>query len=480
MSFPKLLSFRHQLNRVYISLQNPIIILFFVSLLLRFLYLFFFQLIPGVNGGYYPLQVKALFYNGSLAFPDAPLVFYINASLIFFFSVLGIDITDSFIIHVVKITDALFIPFTIFPLTWIFRKISPQKNISPILLIFTLFSFAPLTLIADLQKQSLATLWFCLLLASYIQFHYTRKLQFLFIASALLILIALTHVGIFILSILMCLILILLLLREQQIWRFSSAILVISGLGIALMYFYDKTRFNRLVEFWQYIFHQPLFSDFWGPFEFMSFGLSVFVIMVSVAFILKRKHLQPLHKNLVFASALVLLLCSLPVLDVEYFRRFALFLYIPQSLLIAIVLPNVQPKYSSIIKFALCIYIFLSIFLTLSRPKLPVLTYEAQQELKSLCQHIKTNNRQAIVISPHGIEWWIAWFCQVHVAQPHQLHDELFSTYSFIYQVVPAHKIMSNLPPPNQTKHQQPAIYKQKPVWAGKYFSFYQLSINVK
>jgi len=75
------------------------------------LYLNFSQdLIPGVNGGYYPLQVRSILTNGFLGFTDMPLHFYLDAFLIKFNSLFGFSITDTLIINVVKIFDSFIIP----------------------------------------------------------------------------------------------------------------------------------------------------------------------------------------------------------------------------------------------------------------------------------------------------------------------------------------------------------------------------------
>jgi len=48
-------------------------------LTLRLIFNFKFELIPGINGGYYPLQVRTLIGTGYLGFSDMPLYFYLNA-----------------------------------------------------------------------------------------------------------------------------------------------------------------------------------------------------------------------------------------------------------------------------------------------------------------------------------------------------------------------------------------------------------------
>ena len=67
------------------------------SLSVRLYFNFSQELIPGVNGGYYPLQVRTLLTTGHLGFSDMPFLFYFDALLVKFISLFGFSITDSLI-----------------------------------------------------------------------------------------------------------------------------------------------------------------------------------------------------------------------------------------------------------------------------------------------------------------------------------------------------------------------------------------------
>jgi len=65
-------------------MTRKIIYLLFGGLLLvlRLVFNFSYELIPGINGGYYPLQIRTVLESGRLGFPDMPLYFYLNAGLV--------------------------------------------------------------------------------------------------------------------------------------------------------------------------------------------------------------------------------------------------------------------------------------------------------------------------------------------------------------------------------------------------------------
>jgi len=80
------------------------------------------DLIAGMDGGYYPLQVRKILNTGMLAFNDVPLYFCVlvlkNISL------LGVALTNETIISVVKIIDSIALPILAIPLF----KITTRKD----------------------------------------------------------------------------------------------------------------------------------------------------------------------------------------------------------------------------------------------------------------------------------------------------------------------------------------------------------------
>ena len=78
------------------------------------------ELVPGLNGGYYPLQVRTILENGSLGFPDMPLYFYLNAFAVQVLQGFTNFPLDTLIINTTKVFDTVLLPLTIIPLFWIF------------------------------------------------------------------------------------------------------------------------------------------------------------------------------------------------------------------------------------------------------------------------------------------------------------------------------------------------------------------------
>jgi hypothetical protein len=160
---------------------------------------FHYELIPGVNGGYYPLQVRSVLTNGHLGFSDMPFLFYFDAFIIRILSLFGYSITDTLILQVVKIVDSASLPLLLIPLYKIMR-IGNQKQ--PItfetsIIFFTVLSFTPLILTSDLQKNALAITFLFCFIAYLLSYQYTKKKLEIYLSIVFLLLTGLTHFGTF-------------------------------------------------------------------------------------------------------------------------------------------------------------------------------------------------------------------------------------------------------------------------------------------
>ena len=96
-------------------------LVYFILGILSFGVKFFLELqsdiVTGINGGYYPVQIMKIIEHGSLGMNDMPLVFYINALLVKIIAfILPSYSIEYLVLFVVKILGALSIPLLLFPL----------------------------------------------------------------------------------------------------------------------------------------------------------------------------------------------------------------------------------------------------------------------------------------------------------------------------------------------------------------------------
>ena len=189
------------------KIHRKIIYLIFAILLLiiRLIFNYSFELIPGINGGYYPLQVRTLLNTGHLGFSDMPLYFIVNAFLVKTASIFATIDLDILIIQTSKIIDSISLPLLTIPLFLIDKNILGSKlpNYFRIILVgFATLSFSPLILTSDLQKNAFAIPFMLFFIYYLLTFLKTKSVKVLLLTTLFAILTGLTHFGVFSISIL--------------------------------------------------------------------------------------------------------------------------------------------------------------------------------------------------------------------------------------------------------------------------------------
>jgi len=138
----------------------PYLIIGLLAMLLRFHLNFQTHLVPGLNGGYYLVQVRSLLNNGNLAFPDMPLLFYLQGLLVKIIAwLMPAQQPDLIIIFVAKFTDSIGLPLMLIPIYLIIRdflKYKLSRTYELTMIGFLVLSGSALMLTSDLQKNALA------------------------------------------------------------------------------------------------------------------------------------------------------------------------------------------------------------------------------------------------------------------------------------------------------------------------------------
>jgi hypothetical protein len=401
------------------------------SLSVRLYFNFSQELIPGVNGGYYPLQVRSLLTYGHLGFSDMPLLFYLNAFIIKFVSFFGVPVNDNLILNTVKLLDSISIPLLIIPIYRILflNKLHLLNGFTFAIISFATLSFLPLILTSDLQKNSLAVL-FAFFFIQYKLFYLARKeLRYIVFSLLFLILTGITHFGTFIFCIFIFSIGMFYFLKLRAI--IPSLVLVASALGLVAII--DSTRFLRLVSFWNVMFERPaLMNGMIAPPDSINIIISIFLAIWATWVLIKKRELTTHNqKSIIFSYAICLLVFSFPLLDVEYFKRLSLFLFIPQ-IMIAIQIAVITSKRIKTITISIIVVTIMSFFAVLGNKKSSVISENAYKELKKLKPITDPDRNNTIIIARHGLEWWTAWVLQTKVAQDKAINDNLLNNYKNI------------------------------------------------
>ncbi len=434
--------------------------------LLRGSLLFGTALVPGTNGGYYPVQARALLTHGSLGIPDLPLIFYMQASLAWTLQwVSGWDL-DSCILFSVKVTDSILPALVALPVALLVRRwtktVGAPAWIAPTAAASLTLSAPILGMVGNFEKNSLGLLWLCLLLL-FIQRWLTRP-ELPNAAGVLCFwgLAAVTHIGVFGASVMFGGLAIAIFLVRQRgkgwrvLWPLVAAALALGGVaaGIVLWKF-DAARIHRLAEA---LIHPAdyLTGSKMGPggpgggppgkfpgapapllFIMLQAGPPLVFAVASLAALLtcwRRRDVLPTADLCVAgACAAGVLVMTGPWVQGDKAPRFYLIAIAPAVMAAAFAL--IHCKYRRLraglaVLGAACM--IGPSFFVISDGGKPAVSEDGLRELRSLAPLIATP-KNTLVVARHGMEWWTAWALHTHIAQVPALRSSDWQDFEAVY-----------------------------------------------
>lgn len=384
------------------------------TIILRLNLSFSHDLISGVDGGYYPVQVRNILNTGLLSFNDVPLYFYFCAFIVKVISVLGFTVTSEIIISVIKVADSAALPLLAIPL---FKMVSRKNRSIPFfaglaILLFAVLSFTPFLILGDLQKNAFAIPVVFLLILFIEKYLINPDKQNLIAVVISLAIIALTHFGVFAFCTAFLIILLVLIYQEKAV--FPSVITISVGFGMIALF--DPDRAFRLITFWNVIFERPALLQ--GPLPIpllLNMIGSYFLAIVGIFQFRKFKDkTDKITAYMALSFIGLIFIFAFPFYDLQYFQRFAVLLFIPQSLLI-LYLIRMNRKLAVPFSISLVLLTMLSIFFSFSEEKRPCIDDQEFEDLQNIKKYILEDKKNTIIIAPHGVEFWTAWTLNVKV-----------------------------------------------------------------
>jgi hypothetical protein len=442
----------------------------------------------GVDGGYYPLQVRNILKTGFLSFNDVPLYFYFCAFIVKAISFLGFATTDESIISVIKIVDSTALPLLAIPL---FKMVS--RNERPIsfaaalaILSFAVLSFTPFFILGDLQKNAFAiplAFIFILLFEDYLINPVKRNL---IAVGFLLVFIALSHFGVFTFCLAFLIISLIIIYRKKAI----IPSLIIFFVGVGMIALFDFNRAFRLITFWKVIFERPALLQ--GPLPFplllnvlISYLLAGFGIFQFRRF---KNRLDKASAYMVLTLIVLLAVFAFPLVDQQYFPRFNVLLFIPQLLLIAYLI-RMNQKLAFPFSISLVLLTIWSIFMYFSEEKKPCIDDQTFHDLQNINKYVAENKENSIIIARHGLEFWTAWTLNVRVGQDRAMDKIGLEKYrnviflqqknedgqgSFGSRLLRKPRIRMSGRPPLEPPMVRPVPENFKLIYSSSYFNAYQ------
>lgn len=426
-----------------------------IAIAIRLTINFSTQLITGINGPYYLIQVRSILENGKLGFPDLPLVFYIEAFFTKLLNFAGFCDLSRCIMTSSKIIDAILYPLIAIPTfllaNSIARDLKAPRWVPFLTVVLVTMSTPAIVMISELQKNSIGLVWAMF----YIYFLYKglergKPLDYLW-AGVFFVLTGLTHLGtlgfcvVFSASFLFFSIT---LKHEGKINLIKMSVLLFLTIAsiFTFLLFFDPERLGKLVSVILFpikMFERPIiFAVLNGPtpspLQYLTTipiatSTNLLAILGLVLFVRKRGKIVSKEKILLLTSLTVTIFMASPLLGAEWAGRLYLMAYIPAAIVSIFLL-----KYTSTAWKKLCLVVLM---LPLMIALIPVvlgvrpatsITNEAYNDLFKL-KNVIDNPERTLIITRHGLEWWAAWALEVDVSQGWDLTKESFKNYDDVY-----------------------------------------------
>lgn len=411
------------------------------TIIVRARIMFGTSLIPGMNGAYYLVQTRSIIEKLSLGEHDMPLVFVLQAGLallVKFFSRLDLN---SSIFLAVKIFDCIIPALSAIPAYLIARYIDRGKH--SILTVFVstsvvAFSYGPLRMLGDFQKNSLGMMWFLYMAYFLIKALSSHSKRDLFLSIGFLALTGLTHIGAFgvalVFAVLVALSWIAFVskLSKRTLMILGFTILGGGGLLALLMIGSDSIRISKLISY----ISEPLsvfgFSNARGMFRLESSQNSILFGLISIVtafvLVLKRHSVEKWEYTLIIPSLIMTLFLISPFVSQDLSIRFQIMAFAPGALVLAFLLKHSENMLKQVLAIIILIALVIGIPSTTVAANSPSISEEAYKELTTLNEYVN-EPFNTLIIARHGLEWWVAWSLHTDIAQEKAVTSDDWETY---------------------------------------------------
>lgn len=393
------------------------------------------ELLPGIDGAYYWVQVRSILDDFTLAFDDLPLVFWAQ-------SLLALIVGD--IPLGVRISDALLPAISAIPI-YLMLKNSKSVWLPAVAILTTLLH--PIQLYyftGDFLKNSAAipfVFFIGWILYNWENAPKRRSVVYLLLCLAVL---ALAHFGTLLMGLLIVFVWLLVHLRNKPLrfWMNSVAITIVSAAavlaGLAILV---PARFARLIEFvsqpetvfanpaWQMMFggrtdYPMIFAILTGQLGALALAFWAWKI---------RKNLSDSQLSLVVSSLVAAFLLSSPLIGMEWANRLIAMSFVPLFIAAMIVWMASEKLAAKITISALVVATLVgSMVFALLGVKQPMITDAEYKDLLKVSEEF-VFPENSVVVAKHGIEFLVAWEMNTHVLQETSYADEDLSSYDSVY-----------------------------------------------
>jgi len=424
-------------------------------------------LLPGLDGGYYAVQVRSILINGKLYYSAPPITFYIFALFAQVLLALGYGPLNICVIDGIKLGLSAMVALSGVPAYLFAYELFKRRDIA---IYFTLILlWHPYFIIisggASLYKNSVGVFF----LFSYLYFLF-RSIDEIdsrvhILTIIFFVLNALTHILIFGIALALTLVINIIYVF---LWRIK---------GLPLNNRFIKTIIaNYILVIFAFVAIILFFPEFFGtyykfesfierfPFEFIPlilpiilFGFDLIVVITwllilatAYELIFRRKHFLSKNKApllmILIAMEVLAIFLLWPFFESQYRIRFLFVSFIPFTVLSSFNISNLlKKKGEALVAFLAIMLIFTPAILRNYSHTFPCISFAETQDILVMRQYVEKEN--SIVYTRPGLHYWVTWF--LDVPSDYHLNKENLEnakeSYKYVYVILP--KLVRNVHP---------------------------------
>ena len=394
------------------------------------------ELLPGLDGAYYWVQVRSVLNNFTLAFSDLPLVFWIQAAIA---KVIGN------VALAVRISDAVLPALSAIPIYLIAKKYKNPFLPAIAILVVLLHPVQLYFFTGDFIKNE-ATIPVVFFMALVLVNWDKKSKRFSIISLlALTLVITISHFGTFLLAFMLVGTWALLQLRKSglKFWLRGLAFSIVAfAVLLCVLAVLVPTRYERLVNFLTtptVIFQSPALDRILhSPSPSVMtiaiiIGQSASIILGVIAWY-SRSRFSFSDISLVIASLLTTFIFSSPLIGMEWSDRLTGLSIVSLSIAAIIIFGSVENLWhkAPIALFA-AVTLFSAIPLSTMEMK-RVFSDQEYSDFKDFASHVSIPSN-SVIVARHGVEYLSAWEFSADVVLDTYYESADLSSYSSVYYI---------------------------------------------
>lgn len=395
------------------------------------------DLLPGLDGAFYWVQVRSVLENQSLAFSDLPFIFWVQAAIA---KVVG-DVPLG-----VRISDAVLPALSAIPIYLIARRFKNPFLPAIAILVVLLHPIQLYFFTGDFIKNEAtipAVFFMALVLVNWE--HQSKKLSVIYLII-LFVITALSHFGTALLAFLLIVLWGLLQMRRsgRKFWLKGLALscVVFVGLLTSLAVIVPN-RYERLVEFLttpSAAFARPVIDGIIHGYAnsiitFTIITSQIAVVVLAIISWRSRSNFIFSDMSLVISSLIATFVLSSPFISMEWADRLTGLSFVPLSIAAILIFGNADKNFYKAPVTVLAAVTLISTMAFTSYDMKVVFSDEKYSDFKQLVKQVDIPDN-SVIVARHGVQYLSAWHFETDVVLESYFETADLSSYSAVFILV--------------------------------------------